>query len=104
MNHRVRSLASGVVFLSRVQGSRSAHLDFVAIVCHTPAPSSELPPSHYIGGKRKPMRLIGTHIVALSAASARPNDRSSEWCVVRSTDGGFLSLQQQPEQGSRKPD
>ena len=98
------TLACGVVFLSRERGSRPAYLDFVAILCHTPAPS-ELPPRHHISGMtRKPMRLSGTHIAALSAASARPDCRSSGWCAMRAINGGFQSQQKQPEQGSRQPD
>ena len=50
------------------------------------------------------MRLMGTHIVALSAATARPDYRPSEWCLMRATDGGFLSQQKQPGQRSRQSD
>jgi hypothetical protein len=77
-------------------------LDFVSKFCHRHA-SGKLPPNDYIGGKRKPMRRIGPHIVALSASSARPDYRSSEWgfvCVMN----GFLTQQNQPGQGLRKPE
>jgi hypothetical protein len=80
------------------------HLDFVSKFCHTHAPSV-LPPSDYIGGKRKPMRRIGSHIVALSAAASRPDYRPGGWrlaCAMIS--GGFLSQENQPEQGLTKPD
>jgi hypothetical protein len=50
------------------------------------------------------MRLLGTHIAALSAATVRPDYRSSGWCVVRAINGGFPSEQKQPEQGLKIPD
>jgi hypothetical protein len=79
------------------------HLDFVSKFCHMPAPS-KLPPDNYIGGMRKPMRRIGPHIVALSACLARPDYWSSDCGCARVISGGFLSQQNQPGQGLRKPD
>src|ERR1700704_3367339 len=52
-----------------------------------------------------PMRRIGSHIVALSAAASRPDYRPGGWrfaCVMIS--GGFRSQENQPEQGLTKPD
>src|SRR5260370_8890536 len=60
---------------------------------------------NHIGGKRKPMRRIGSHIVALSAAASRPDYRPGAWrfaCVMIS--GGFLSQENQPGQGLTKPE
>jgi hypothetical protein len=79
------------------------HLDFVSKFCHMPAPS-KLPPSDYIGGKRKPMRRIGPHIVALSAAASRPDYRPGGWRFACVMSGDFLSQENQPEQGLTKPD
>jgi hypothetical protein len=50
------------------------------------------------------MRRIGTHTVALSAVSARPNYRSSDCGCVCALSGGFLSQTKQPGSGWRKPD
>jgi hypothetical protein len=65
---------------------------------------AELPPNNDIGGTRNPMRRTGTNIVALSAFSARPGYRSSESGFARLMNVGFLSQQNQPATGLRKPD
>jgi hypothetical protein len=87
-------------------------LDLSKNVCHTPRPqphlASEAPLSSYIGGKmRNPMRRTGTHILALSAAAARPISRSCDWRSLFAAVGGSLHpTNERPEQGSqlRKPD
>jgi hypothetical protein len=96
-------LCKDVADLSRAAHLDNPDLDFVSKFCHMRVPS-KLPPNDYIGGKRKPMRRTGQHIVALSAAFSRPDYRSSEcgWACVMS--GGFLSQQNQPGPGLRKPD
>src|SRR5262249_33475244 len=91
---------------------RCNDLDFVANIWHMRAPcrsdaTGEAPPNNYIdyvdGMMRNPMRRIGRHIIALSAA-ARPDYRSSERGLMCATNAWFLSPVRQPGQGFRQPE
>jgi hypothetical protein len=89
---------------------RFRRLDFFKNFCHTPRQltavrSGELPPRHHISGMmRNPMRRKGPRNIALCAATARPDYRSSECGVMSARSGGFLSQQKQPGLGLRIPD
>jgi hypothetical protein len=89
---------------------RVRRLDFFKNFCHTPRPQAamrlgESPLRHHISGMmRNPMRRKGPHNIALCAATARPDYRSSECGVTCAWSGGFLSQQKQPGLGLRIPD